>query len=114
MTEPTDRPLVDVNRSAVLTRYGCGHTIDAAVAVHSDGSETMWLLVPGGDDGPASPPPAHEQTGPLPESYQRRLAQPRCGQPRLDGRPCRTPVARSGLTCANHANHANLIGKEPT
>ncbi len=102
MTEPSVRPLVDVNRSAVLTRYGCGHTIDAAVAVHPDGSESLWVLVAGGDDGPASPPPPHEQTGPLPESYQRRLAQPRCGRPRVDGKPCRTPVAVVGQTCGHH------------
>ena len=102
MTEPTGRPLVDTNRSAVLTRYGCGHTLDAAVAVHPDGSESLWLLVPGDDDGPASPPPAHEQTGPLPESYQRRLAQLRCGRPRVDGLPCRTPVAAVGQTCSHH------------
>ncbi len=77
MTEPSVRPLVDVNRSAVLTL-----DLDAAVAVHPDGSESLWLLVPGDNDGPASPPPAHEQTGPLPERYQRRLAQPRCRESR--------------------------------
>ncbi len=97
MTEPSVRPLVDPSRSAVLTV-----DLDAAVAVHPDGSESLWLLVPGDDDGPASPPPAHEQTGPLPESYQRRLAQPRCGRPRLDGLPCQTPVAVVGQTCGHH------------
>ncbi len=97
MTEPSVRPLVDVNRSAVLTL-----DLDAAVAVHPDGSESLWLLVPGDDDGPASPPPAHEQTGPLPESYQRRLAQLRCGRPRVDGLPCRTPVAAVGQACSHH------------
>lgn len=102
MTDPIDRPLVDANRSAVLTRYECGHTLDAVVAVHPDGAESLWLLVPDGDDGTAPPIPEHERTGPLPERYRRRLAQPRCGRPRLGGLSCRTPVAVAGQTCGHH------------
>ena len=46
----------------------------------------------------------HERLGPVPVQWQRRIrqAQLRCGRPRSDGQPCRTPVARAGHSCANH------------
>lgn len=105
MTDYQGRALVDPSRATVLGVFACGHELQAGVAVRPDGSEWLWLLVPGGDldDTPRGPWPDHERTGPLPATYRHRLAQHRCGQPRLDGRPCRTPVARSGLTCAHHA-----------
>lgn len=56
-----------------------------------------------GDASPASAP--HEQLGPLPARWTDRLARlagPRCGQPRRDGRPCRRHVARPGHPCHQH------------
>jgi len=100
------RALADPGRTTVLHTFTCGHELQACVAIDPDGDESMWVVIPGADeDTPRDPWPDHERTGPLPA----RFSQPRCGQPRLDGRPCRTPVARSGLACANHT-HA--IGKE--
>ncbi len=106
MTDYQGRALADPSRTTVLGVFDCGHQLQACVAVDPDGDESLWIIVPGAsEDTPRDPWPDHERTGPLPA----RFAQPRCGQPRLDGRPCRTPVARSGLTC--HA-HPIAIGKE--
>jgi hypothetical protein len=44
----------------------------------------------------------HEGAGPLGSWWRERIAQPRCGRPRRDGQPCRTPVARVGDVCGNH------------
>jgi len=62
----------------------------------------------------------HELGGPLPADVQARLDavtahsrpvdapagnrpdMPRCGRPRRDGGPCRTPVTRPGEACWNH------------
>ena len=97
------RTLADPIRTTALHVYTCGHELQACVAVRPDGSESLWLLVPGADDNaPRGPWPDHERTGPLPATYRHRLAQHRCGQPRLDGRPCRTPVAVVGQTCGHH------------
>lgn len=94
MNPDDNRPLVDLSRSAHL---GGGRS--AAVAVDPDGNESLWILVPGADeDTPRDPWPDHERLGPLPA----RFAQHRCGQPRLDGHPCRTPVAAAGLACVHH------------
>lgn len=43
----------------------------------------------------------HELEGPLPPAYTDRL-DPRCGRPRKDGQPCRSPVARFGGHCGWH------------
>lgn len=72
-------------------------------AVATDGTAWPWLVSPAGDDADqgchcrnCAP---HDQLGTLPERY-RPVA--RCRRPRRDGKPCRTPVARPGVACANH------------
>jgi hypothetical protein len=49
----------------------------------------------------------HETTAPLNSWWRARLATAgmRRGRPRLDGRPCRTPVSRPGAACHHHRNH---------
>ena len=109
MIEPIDRPLVDPSRTTVLHTFDCGHRLQACVAIEPDGSESMWVVVPGADeDTPRDPWPDHERTGPLPA----RFAQPRCGRPRVDGKPCRTPVAVVGQTCGHHRHGIPAVLRE--
>ncbi|WP_138843652.1 hypothetical protein [Rhodococcus pyridinivorans] len=96
----------------------------AAECITSEGTITLWLLntcdvEPVDQYGCACwhcvP---HEYPGAtLPPDIQRRLdraMQPRCGRPRRDGAPCRTPVARPGLSCHNHAHTPTPEGTDRT
>ncbi|SIK28976.1 hypothetical protein [Mycobacteroides abscessus] len=115
--EELDRfALVDWERSACLCDVGApGHS--AVVTVASDGRDALWIT----DDaelhaehprcGNGDQP--HEQIGALPPDVQARIDQaytrrnwPRCGRPRKDGQPCRTPVARRGQHCSWHRDSA--------
>jgi len=71
-----------------------------------DGGRGFWILVPGGRSGVPVSTPEHEQLGPLPWPVRARVRTNRCGRPTLSGHPCRTPVARHGLTCAHHRSTA--------
>lgn len=85
-----------------------------AWCVAADGTAWPWLLAPlcaehreqarHGCTCPACAP--HEQPGPLPTAVRVRVEQSRCGAPRADGHPCRTPVARPGGRCAWHRQEA--------
>lgn len=84
----------------------------ASVCVTPDGRDVLWLLANGSPDvdddyGCSCERCApHEYPGhPLPPRITQMLdrpTQPRCGRPRAAGQPCRTPVARTGLTCHWH------------
>lgn len=105
-------PLFDWERSACLCDVGApGHSI--AVAVTDDGRDTLWMV----DDaelnaehprcGNGDQP--HERVGAMPPDVQARVDQahtrrnwPRCGRPKKNGAPCRTPVARHGDHCSWH------------
>ncbi len=75
MTDYQGRALADPNRTTVLGVFACGHDLQACVAIEPDGSESMWVIVPGADEHtPRDPWPDHERTGPLPATYRHRLA----------------------------------------
>jgi hypothetical protein len=97
-------------RSLALQELCLGGGWHAGVGVGPGGDCWPWLIHPDDDTPAQHVVPPHEQLGPLPALYRHRLDQHRCGRPRRDGKPCRTPVARSGLTCANHHTHA--VSKE--
>lgn len=99
--------LVDRARSACLCDVGAPRH-SAAVAVTSDGHDTLWIV----DEvelhaehprhGDANQP--HEQLGRLPAVWRRSIVgDPRCGAPTAAGRPCRMKVANQGDTCAIHS-----------
>lgn len=108
---PLVDPLVDTERSACLGCVGLpGYA--ACVLVRAAGSIDMVLVEEDriGDpdytynrDTPAAP---HEQPGPLPLEYVRRITashrQHRCGRTRKSGGRCRTPVAHPGDACTWH------------
>ncbi len=74
-----------------------------AWCVSADGGRWPWLIDPTADDGDTAGIGApHEQLGPLPARWQARLDQTRCGRPRHDGQPCRTPTGRPGDPCHWH------------
>lgn len=94
---------IDASRSACLCDVG-GDALLVAVVLRGDGS-TDFVIIDRGAWGASysTDPPSHEYVGPLPMSVQRRIADAhRCGRARLDGQPCRTPVAHPGLACARH------------
>jgi hypothetical protein len=106
--------LVDWERGVHLDDVGLpGYGV--TWCVDTDGQNTVWLvdrdaLADGGDSvehGNANQP--HEQLGPLPSIWLHRvaLAQYRCGQPRVDGRPCRQAVRGPGRTCGWHSERAS-------
>jgi hypothetical protein len=109
-------PLFDWERSACLCDVGAPSP-SVAVAVTDDGHDTLWMVDHaelnaehprcGNSDQP------HEQVGSLPPDVRARVEQvhtrrnwPRCGRPRKDGQPCRTPVARRGQHCSWHRDSA--------
>jgi hypothetical protein len=77
-------------------------------AVSADGTIELWIMRPScgeravhGNAGPSAAP--HEQLGRLSRDWRMRIwEQPRCGQPRADGQPCRVEVRRDGDTCHHH------------
>lgn len=108
---------IDPDRTACLCTAGNPDYL-AAVAVAADGTEHLVLAEVDrlGDDtarvDPSCPTVAHEQTGPLPLEYVRRItiAQRvhRCGRPtKTTGRPCRIEVPHPGDTCGLHRTRVN-------
>lgn len=110
MTEPIIAA-VDYDRSACLCDQG-GAPYVAVTAVSDDGSTHYvlvdWPRITDSHYRPDCPSAPHEQDGPLPIEYVRRLTVAarthRCGRPTKSGAPCRTPVHRQGDTCAWHRN----------
>lgn len=84
----------------------------AAVCVTPDGRDVWWLLAHGNpeveDDYGCSCEkcaPHEHPDHPLPPRIKQMLdrpTRPRCGRPRADGQPCRTPVGRPGAACRWH------------
>ena len=100
--DPDQQAYVDAAARPLCLGGGC-HAVET---VDPDGGRSFWILVPHGRGGVAVPTPAHEQLGPLPWPVLARVNSHRCGRPTLSGKPCRTPVARHGLTCAHHRSTA--------
>lgn len=119
---------IDWNRYADLTAW-CQRACFAAVLIAADGHEDFViideLLLDKGNHTyrPDTPDAPHEQLGPLPLEYIRRITisqrMHRCGRPTKSGAPCRTPVARSGQACAWHRERdaldllADQLGAKP-
>ncbi len=93
---------VDAAAHSLYLGDGC----HAVATIDPDGGRSYWILVPNGRNVVAVSTPDHEQAGPLPLTVLARVNMHRCGRPTLSGKPCRTPVARHGLTCAHHRSTA--------
>lgn len=99
--------IIDNNCSVQLYDVGAPDCL-LAESVNANGARLLWLVdntridESGVDLGNRLPP--HELHGPLPADVAHRVASVpiRCGRPRADGRPCRSPVARPGDACAWH------------
>jgi hypothetical protein len=110
MTRPESH-IIDSLRTACLCDVGCTDFV-AVVVVGADGAEHLALAecVSINDEDvtcdTACSGVAHEQLGPLPLEYTRRitiaLRVHRCGRPTKTGAPCRSPVAQPGDLCAWH------------
>lgn len=105
-----DAHIVDGSRTRCLCDVG-GPGYWAATAVAADGSEYLVIaeLDSLGDGAPydaACSTVGHEQLGPLPLEYVRRLTVAvrvnRCGRTTQAGRPCRIRVAVAGAACEWH------------
>lgn len=109
-----DMELLDFAGSACLCDIGGGEYI-AAVAVGADGEQRLVLAERGsvGDEAvrydPTCSEATHEQLGPLPLEYVRRLTisrrgshAHRCGRPTKAGTPCKIPVSDTGAACGFH------------
>ncbi|OBB46767.1 hypothetical protein [Mycobacterium sp. 852002-51961_SCH5331710] len=112
-TDPTTSYTNVVASAVCLCDVGSENYL-AAVAIGPDGQHLV-LAQRGsiGDDAARYDPTcagiAHEQTGPLPIEYARRVAAARrrqrghqCGHPTKAGRPCRITVAHPGEPCGWH------------
>ncbi|OBA97018.1 hypothetical protein A5666_27100 [Mycolicibacterium fortuitum] len=104
--------LVDWDRSTCLCDVGlAGYVL--ALCVTTDGEHMAWLVdkaeLANGENaacGDAHQP--HEQLGPLTAAMLERVSPtPRCGRPRIDGRPCRQAVKVAGRSCAWHSERAS-------
>jgi hypothetical protein len=103
--------IIDDARTTCLCDVGRPGYI-AATAITAEGREHLVLaeLNAIGDEhvlyDPTCTDIAHEQLGPLPLEFVRRLTisrrTHRCGRPTKSGTPCRTPVTKPGDTCARH------------
>lgn len=85
----------------------------ASVCVTPDGQTVLWLLAHQGEIGyddtfgcacrDCAPHEIPDCSIPgRMRAVLDRPTQSRCGRPRLDGHPCRTPVAHPGLVCHWH------------
>ena len=106
-------PIVDTERSACLCSAGGGPYV-AATLITPDGRQDLVLVDwdklgnPDYTYNADVPHATHEQPGPLPGYWTRRVAAVhrtphRCGRPtKTTGAPCQTPVARAGGACSWH------------
>lgn len=106
--------VIDYRHSACLSDVGApGHV--AATAVGADGVARLVVADRNAIDDkavrydPTCAAVAHEQTGPLPLEFVRRLTVARrsqrghcCGRPTKTGRPCRITVTNPGEPCRWH------------
>jgi hypothetical protein len=100
---------IDYERTCCLC--DTGHTYAAAVVVTEDGTEDFLLIEHAavnkrGYNRDCLDAP-HEQVGPLPIEFVRRITISRCrhlcGRPtKATGRPCRIEVTRPGEPCGLH------------
>ncbi|OMB93209.1 hypothetical protein [Mycobacterium colombiense] len=119
------RVIVDRARSACLCDVGLP-AVDASVCVDEDGSTTFVLIDATrlGDErftyNPTTPQAPHEQLGPLPIEFIRRIAIARrrhlttghtthCGRRTKSGTPCRIPVMFLGEACHWHKPAARPV-----
>jgi hypothetical protein len=111
-----DANLLDDARCVCLCDVGAPDYL-AAVAVDANGDEHPVLAHRDsiGDDTAVYDATcrdvAHEQPGPLPLEYVRRITiasrrTHRCGRPTQAGRPCRIRVSAAGLACEWHRTNA--------
>jgi hypothetical protein len=102
---------IDLARSACLCDVGsAGYLL--AVVIGPDGAEYVQLAEkesignPAVGCDPTCSAIAHEQTGPLPLEFVRRITisrrTNRCGRPTAAGGRCRIPVTRPGDACVWH------------
>jgi hypothetical protein len=109
---------LDDDHSSCLCDVG-GDGYAAATAVAADGSTHLLLAQVDaiGDDrvtyDPTCQGAAHEQTGPLPLEFVRRLTIARrrgnrCGRRTKSGTVCRMRVSRAGDACDWHRSGATL------
>lgn len=107
---------IDSTRSACLCDAGAPDYL-LGIAIGADGQEDFVLIHQSvvGDENHTynrtTPEAPHEQIGPLPLEYVRRITisrrTHRCGCPtKTTGRPCRTPVVRPGDACGWHRTEA--------
>jgi hypothetical protein len=114
MTADRSDSLIDDERTACLCDVG-QPDYWAAVCVTASGEDVLWLVsveeLNAEHPRCGSGEQLHDQLGPLPLEYVRRLTitrrTHRCGRPTKSGRPCRTPVVHPGDTCAWHRTPTN-------
>jgi hypothetical protein len=124
MNRAEDGYLIDDHRTACLCDVGTTDYI-AVTAVAADGSAhlVMARVDAVGDESvgydASCPGVAHEQLGPLPLNYTRRIAvsrrtRHRCGRRTQAGAPCRIRVTRAGDACEWHRDLAVRQFEDPT
>ncbi|MDT5369269.1 MAG: hypothetical protein QOC62_3700 [Mycobacterium sp.] len=110
--------MIDDDRTACLCDVGAADYL-AAVVVDSDGTPHMVLAECASIGHPdvrcdtTCGSAVHEQLGPLPIEYVRRITisrrTQRCGRPtKTTGRPCRIEVTRIGEPCGLHREQPAL------
>lgn len=121
---------IDPDHTACLCDVGNPDYV-AAIAIGPDGDQRLILAkrdAIGDPDvryDPNSVGVAHEQLGPLPLEFVRRITissrMHRCGRPtKTTGRPCRIEVSRPDQPCGLHRHQAALdlladqLGAKPT
>jgi hypothetical protein len=106
--------IIDDNHTAYLGDVGSRDYI-AATAISADGSQHLVLaeLASLGDENVrcnlTCPTVTHDQTGPLPIEFVRRVTVSRrmthrCGRQTKSGNPCKIRVSRAGDACEWHAS----------
>jgi hypothetical protein len=104
--------IVDLDRSACLCDVGLPEW-RAVTVVEPDGATHLMLVWDHrqGSYDPTCGAVAHEQLGPLPASWRRRVyGDPRCGALTASGRPCRHKVMEPGDHCSLH-HRCELCGE---
>jgi putative DNA primase/helicase len=108
--EETEGPGSQDVGSSVPSLDSSGYRTDLPDSPHRDEQTPGALFDPAGQPAPLDPdlmePAVQLVADQLGAVVIEQEEQPRCGGARLDGQPCRTPVARQGLRCAHHAKAA--------
>lgn len=116
MSRPDDKnvTVVDLSKTVRLHDIG-GGSWEIQEGITGAGLRVYWLVNPDDQNYPTITLPAHESTGPLPDSVQRKLSywRFRCGAERktgglcknkTDGRRCHRHTAAQQITADQEAN----------